>query len=209
MKYFKARHLSDQFLIFVVLLFVAVITAILWFYGERLNILWQQNGNGNIFGNSSTESAPMDANTRFYVQSALRNLYNIEPVTDTAQQRVYFPEARIYVPLSSYSRTIVYHFQDADNGINSPATGAFTSNANTNRLPTSFDDIPCLQRHVTMLIDAKDKGSGDGTFVKDVKLADGRTLSLYKQDSKSCGSEVWGDGAPDKLIQLFEQAKSY
>jgi len=207
MKHFKSRHLSDQFLIFVVLLFVAVITAILWFYGERLNVLWQQNGNGNIFGNNSAQSTAMDANTRFYVQSALSNLYDIRPVTDVAQQRVYLPEARIYVPLSSYSRTIVYHFQDADKDI--PASAALTSNANTNRLPVSFDDVPCLQRHVTMLIDSPNKSFGDGTFVTNVKLADGRTLNLYKQDSKSCGSELWGDGAPDKLIQLLEQAKSY
>lgn len=183
----------------------AMLLFILWFYGDRLNTLWRQSGNTNLLSNAAAQKAPMDTDVKFYIQAALRSLYNRQPVTDVSQQRVYFPEARFYVPLDAYARSVVYRFQDADN--DTPATGTFTSNFNVNMLPTSFDDVPCLQRHVTVAINGKT--SYDGTFIKAVKLADNRTLNIYEQDNKNCSSDLWGQGSPDKLVEILQQAKSY
>ena len=183
---------------------IVLLVSVLWFYGARINTLWLQSGNRGIFA-SNEQNPPMNTDIKFYIQSALRSLYNTQPVTDVSQQRVYFPEARFYVPLNSYARSIVYRFQDADKDV--PASGTFTSNFNVNMLPTSFDDVPCLQRHVTVVIDHR--SNYDGTFAAAVKLADGRTLNVYAQDDKSCKPDLWGQGSPDKLVKLLQQAKSY
>ena len=48
-----------------------------------------------------------------------------------------------------------------------------------------------------------------GTERHTVELADGRTLNVYAQDDKSCKPDLWGQGSPDKLVKLLQQAKSY
>jgi hypothetical protein len=183
---------------------VAMLLFILWFYGSRLNTLWLQSGNTNLLSNNSAKYAPMNADIKFYIHTALSSLYNKRPATEVAQQRVYFPEAHIYVPLSSYARDVVYSWQDADH--DTPATLTATNDFNVRILPNTFDDVPCLQRHVTVVVSGKT--SYDGTFVEAVKLADGRTLNIYKQDHKNC-KDIWSQGAPDKLVEILRQAKSY
>lgn len=197
MRKIKLHHPTERLLVFIMLMIIALLVSVLWFFGDRINILWQQN--------QAAMSEPMSPEMKFYIQTAMKSLYNLQPVTDVAQQRVYFPEAKIYVPLSAYARTVVYRYTEAEAGV--PAGMVLTSNFNTNILPGTFEDVPCLQRHVEVAIN--DKSSFSGDFVKTVRLADGRTLNLYRQDSKSCSDEKWSQGSPDKLTALLEQAKSY
>lgn len=201
MKKIRLSHPSDRVLITVVVLLIASLIAVLWFYGERINTLWQQNGNTPLNPHDKT----MNTETKFYVQAAMKSLYDSQPATDITQQRVYFPEARIYVPYSDYARSVVYRF---DNGSdNWPATGFFTSHSNVNAVANNFDDVPCIQRSVSIVVNSKE--GGDGDFVKAIKLSDGRTLNIFKHDSAACGDARWREGSPDKVVSLLEQAKSY
>lgn len=201
MKKVRLNHPTDRALITVVILLIASLIAVLWFYGERINTLWQQNGNGV----SNTNDAAMNADTKFYIHTALKSLYNTQPVTDIASQRIYFPEAHFYVPYSDYARSVVYRYDAPVD--NYPATGFFTSNFNVNILANSFNDVPCLQRNVSVVVNSKT--GGDGVFVKAVKLSDGRTLNIFKHDSAACSDARWAQGDPGKLITLLEQAESY
>jgi len=208
MKKLKLAHPSNRMLILILTLIIALNVAVLWFYGARLNTLWEQNGNGSLYNRGgSNENAPISTDIKFYIQTAMKSLYNSQPATDALQQRLYLPEAKIYLPLSGYSRTLVYRYQPAADGI--PETLTLTASANTNALPATFNDVPCVQRHATVLINSKDKSFADGDFVSDIKLADGRTLSLYEHDNPACGGAQWSQGAPDKVISLLKQAKSY
>ncbi len=208
MKRLKIGHPSNRMLVLILTLIIALNVAVLWFYGDRLNTLWQQNGNGSLYNNGSGyQNQPVSTDIKFYIQTAMKSLYNSQPATDAAQQRLYLPEAKIYLPLTAYSRTLVYRYQPAGDGI--PETLTVTSSANTNALPSTFDDVPCLQRHATVLINSEDKTFADGSFVSDIKLADGRNLSLYDHDSSACGSAIWSQGAPAKVVSLLKQAQSY
>lgn len=204
MKKFKTPHPTERMLIFITLLIIALLVSVIWFYGERINVLWQQNGNGSLLGQKQVDNVPVDTNIKFYIHTALKSLYNAEPVTDISQQRVYFPELRIYVPYSNYARTVVYRYNPSD-GV--PESLELTSSANTNQLPVTFDDVPCLQRHVSVIVNSK--SNFDGEFVQSLQMSDGRTLNLYRQDSKACSNDRWSQGSPDKLITLLKQAKSY
>jgi hypothetical protein len=209
MKKFKLGHPTEKLLIFIIVMLIGLVAAILWFYGYQLNILWQQNGNGNLFGsNQQDTNQPVSADLKFYLQSAVKSLYNSQPVTDPVQQKVYFPEARFYVPYSDYARTVVYRYTDASGSV--PAGGTFTTSFNTTILPTTFRDVPCIQRNVSLVVDNNDRNYGEGNFVKSVKLADGRTLHIYQQDNKKdCTDLKWQAGSTDPLVKLLEQAKSY
>jgi hypothetical protein len=200
MKKIKIQYPTDRVLIFISLMLIAALLSVLWFYGEKINILWQQNGNNN---NQRGGEPALTADIRFYIQSAVKSLYNSVPVTDVSQQRVYFPEARFYVPYSDYARTVVYRFDNDSSGGN----GFFTSNFNTNIMPGSFDDVPCIQRNVNIVVNSKAGGNGD--FVKSVKLADGRMLNLFNRDSRACSDEKWNQGDTSKVVSLLGQAKSY
>lgn len=200
MKKFKFRHPTNRLLVGVLVLIVGLNVAVLWYYGQKINTLWLQNGN-------DTPSA-MTTDVKFYIKSAIGSLYNSEPATDVAQSRLYVPEAKIYLPLTNYSRAIVYRY---DSGPDStiPASITMTSKSNINAMPVSFADVPCMQRHLTININNSNSQFADGKLISTVKLSDTRTLYIYKHDEGACSTEIWGEGDPDKLLTLVKQAKSY
>jgi hypothetical protein len=206
MKKLKFQHPTERWLIFIIVMLIAALLSVLWFYGERINILWQQNGNGDLYTNSQNDQAQVDATTKFYIQTAIKSLYNQLPVTDPLQNRVYFPEARFYVPLSDLSRAVVYRYTDAQSG-NFPAMLTATTNSNINQLPNTFGDVPCMQRHLQINIDSTKYP--EDKLMATTKLNDGRTLYIYSHAEGNCNDPRWDQYSAEKLVDIFKQAKSY
>lgn len=201
MRKLKIAHPTEKILIFILVCIIGLMAAILWYFGQKIDTLWAQNGNDGPNKNS------MSHEMKFYIQSAVQSLYNSQPSTDAQQQRLYLPEARIYLPLNAHSRTIVYRYEAGDK--DTPEQIVLTTTANTNALPSTFNDVPCIQRNATFLINSQDGTYADGKLISSVNLADGRILYIHKKENGNCNDLIWADGDPDKIIELMMQAKSY
>ncbi len=199
MKKFKFQHPTDKVLIFVLVLIIGLLTAILWDFGQKLDILWKQDQN----------TPAMNLDVKVYIQSALKGLYASPTVTDPLQSRVYMPEAQIYLPLSDLSRNLMYNYQAADKALNSPAQAIINTGQNINHLANSFADVPCLQRMVSFTINQKGDNINNGHLAGSVTLKDSRILYLYDNNSPGC-DKFWfpGRGASD-IVALLKQAQSY
>src|SRR6185312_8887525 len=125
----KLTRLGRDFILLVIVLLIGALVAILWFYGERLNMLW----NANNFNNNQ-----LSANINIYLQDALKGLYPYQPATDPLQKRVYFPEANFYVPMNTTARKLVYGYTPASTGI--PEELMITTSASLNTPVATFAD---------------------------------------------------------------------
>jgi hypothetical protein len=203
MRKFKYQHPTDRVLIFIIALLIATLVSVLWFYGERINILWQQNGNDRNF---KAAEAPLDTDLKFYIQSALKASYPYQPVVDPIQKRAYIPEANFYLPLNATTRDIVYANSQASPG--NPQQIIISTARNTNILPSSFDDVPCLQRHIIVSVDAAQ--NYDGSLVASKKLDDGRSLNIYRHQQGNCSEEKWTSVySASAITDALQQARSY
>lgn len=201
MKKFKFRHPTDRLLIFILTITIGLMAAIMMFFGWQINLLNDElRGYGNLKEQQQTGLAFFPIKT--LVASAVSNLYSLQPVTDPLTQRVYIPEARIYLPLSDDSRNLVYSHQPADS--RSPAQFSFNTKQNIGMLMSDWDEVPCIQRIAGFSID-QNQYDQEGKSAGSIKLADGRTLYLFK-NSAVCQRPGYD---PAGLINLLKQAKSY
>lgn len=204
MKEIKLHHPTERMLIFIIMMFVSALIAVLWFYGERINILWQQSGN-NI-NSENQNDVLVNADIRLFIQTANKSLYRLQPVTDPLQNRVYLPEAHIYLPMTQLSRDLVYFYAAATK--DTPEELQLSTSFNTNSLPVTFKDVPCLQRFVSVGINSNKNLNAD-SFVGNKKLDDGRNIYIFKHDNSSCIEARWQVDTPTDIANLLLQARSY
>jgi hypothetical protein len=204
MKKLKFSHPTERLLIFIVVMLISALVAILWYYGERINILWAQAGNET--GITNPNETRINTEIRFLIQSALKGLYSHQAVVDPVQKRVYFPEANFYIPLNNKTRDLVYGYSDRDQF--GPQSLTITTSKTVNFLPSTFDDVPCLQRHISVNVDSKD--NPDGSLMASKKLENGETLYVYRHQEGSCSSVIWSNiYSASGIIAALRQAKSY
>ncbi len=173
------------------------------FNWQRIDILWWQNaGSGKQNVMDGTAQFPI----KVYIENAVKSLYSNQVVADPAGDKVYLPEAKIYLPQTTFSRNIYYSYEPAD--ASSPAQVSLNTGLNMNRLINSWDNVPCIQRMAGFTIG---KGTywngGDSAGTKTLK--DGRTLYIYKNENKAC-AKYWVEGyGADALVKLLSEAQSY
>jgi hypothetical protein len=202
MKKPKLQHPSEKVLILLLVIIIGLLVSVLWYYGDKINILWAQNGNNA----SQQNNATINTDLRFYIQSSLKSLYQNQAVIDPVQKRVYVPEANLYMPLNSATRKIVYFYSDKTQ--DSPAQLEFATSSLINTLPVTFNDVPCLQRHITVSVDSTQ--TIDGNFIASKKLEDGRTLNIYRHQEGDCTDERWSIVySSQDIIGALQQAHSY
>ncbi|MBX4188763.1 hypothetical protein KW792_01540 [Candidatus Saccharibacteria bacterium] len=202
MKKFKFVHPTDRMLIFILLTIIGLMTAILLFFGWRINMLERSLNCGNT--KISQQSCISWFPIKVYIQNAVESLYQSAGTIDPYTNRVMFPEARIYVPLSADAKDVRYFYSkpQTPSDDNILQTNSYS---NMQSLIGSFDDVPCIQKFVDISIDkpAKTDLEPAGTL----KLQDGRTLYFYKNNNKACREVT--HYLVDKTLDIFKQAKSY
>lgn len=189
---------------FTSLIVIILLIAVLIGYGFKIRDL-ERSVNCNS-SNFSQETCLGALPVKVYIQNALRGLYRERGIADAKENRVYFPEMRVYLPLNDKSRDLRYIFLDADKSVHQAAEAQFTTEVYLNRLPATFDDVPCLQRVVTIGIN--NPSNTNMAAAGSLKLQDGRTLYFYKNGQPHCQNFYPVDN-PQSIIDLFKQAKSY
>jgi hypothetical protein len=207
MKKFKFKHPTDKMLIFILVLIIGLLTSILGFFGWRINLL-----ESSVYckpTENSQQSCLGWFPIKVYIQDAVKGVYADEGVVDAKENRVYFPELRVYLPLSQPARDLRYNHTAGDNSDSKnpwPEQSQFTSFSTLNTPLQDWNDIPCIQQEVTVSINAVSQT--DQTASGSLKLNDGRTLYFYENTDKSC-QVFWNGNQPNQIVQLLKQAKSY
>lgn len=205
MKKFSFRHPTNKVLIGILVLIIAMQTALLWFYGSKIQLLDNViNGVGSPQQRMQTSLGAFPL--KVYIQEANKDLYSNSGVVDPINQRVYFPELKIYLPLTQTARNLRYNYYSGDASSSLPPQAQFNTNTNIGRLVNQFSDAPCQQRLVTVSVNSKtDIGERLSGFTK---LKDGRTLYFYENSNSSCNN-FWVDNTPASIVNNLKQAQSY
>jgi hypothetical protein len=203
MKY-KIKHPSNRVLILILVLIIALQTALLGYFGMKINGLWLTvNGYGSPQQqlNNSLASFPV----KTYIRDANANLYKNEGVSDINGTKVYFPELRIYLPFTQLSRDLKY--TEINQDMSDPVS--IQTKALLGLPVLNINDVPCMQNFVGLTVNKSDTSSWQHMGnAGSVNLKDGRTLYLYKNNLKQCDS-FWQAESPDSVITLLKQAQSY
>jgi len=190
----KPKHITDRTLIFIILTIVGLLVAVLWYFRERLDILWAKS------------NQPISTEARQAIQNANLNLYQ-DGIADPIGKRVYFPGLGVYVPLSDKSQKLVYSFTAANR--RTPAEAVFNAKPILLSYLRTWDDVPCLQRVAGASVNKPSQLNWAAeTPVTTIKLSDGRTLYLYKNQMRNCRN-FWVAISPNDIIDLLKQARPY
>ena len=196
MKY-KYKHPTERVLIFIIVAIIALLAAILWVYGQKLDILWNEQ-------QSTASQQTLTPDFRQAIQSAQRVLYNPADV-DAAANRVYFPGLKIYVPLTNKSETLIYTNQLESS---TPVESIVSARSISDNYLNNFDDLKCLVKPAGVSVDKPSGAWKESEKAGTVKLGDGRTLYLYKTDASGC-QNIYAYVSPGDIIDSLKQAMSY
>jgi hypothetical protein len=205
MKKLKLEHPTNRVLIFILVMILAVETALLGYLGLKTQILWNQ-----IQGCASEQQQGICLSTfptLDYVRDSINGLRPNEGVSDINGSKIYFPELKIFIPFSEEARALRYGYR-AKSSDNVEMANFSTYNL-MNRPIQKWRDIPCYQFLVGMTVDKADESYWQyPDLAATVKLKDGRTLYIYKNKLNGCG-DVWAEKTPDIIVKILQQAQSY
>lgn len=197
MKY-QYKHPTERVLIFIIVAIIALMAAIIWAYGQKIDILW----NGQPV--ASTSDKTLSPDLRQALQSAQRSLYSPAAV-DAAAKKVYFPSLKIYVPLTDKSETYMYS-KPLEQG--AAAEYGFSALSIVNTYMNNLDEISCLAKPAGVSVGKASGSWKESDKAGTVKLADGRTLYLYKHSAAGCKG-TYAYVSPDDIVASLKEASSY
>jgi hypothetical protein len=216
MKYkFKLKHPSNRALVFVVVVIIGLEAGILWYFGGKIQILWNdvqcqgQSTNPEHGQPNFNPSASCLGNLPVLhaAQSAVASMYFSEPIPDAKENKVYIPELKIYLPLTVVSRSLVYTYFQGDSTM--PEAVSFNNKQLTSAMLQNFNDIKCRQNFVELSVNGRNDPNTYGmSYNTSVKLSDGRIFYIFS--NKNDCSNVWTDNiSPNAIINVLKQAKPY
>src|SRR5581483_3199909 len=187
------RHPTDRVLIFVMVSIIALMAAIFWYDNQQIKY-WRDAVYGSGSPDQQQQNGVSWTQLKLYIQEADQGLYANTGVVDPLNNRVYFPEMKVFVPLSQQARSLHYFYAPGDKSVHQPAEAEFINQIALNRLVNDLNDVPCVQHMVAVGVNQPaDYGlHGDGTL----KLADGRTLYFSVYQNQHCQQSFWGGVTP-------------
>jgi hypothetical protein len=195
MKY-RFEHPTERVLIFLIVAIIALLAAILWVFGQKIDILWNEH--------QIQVARPVPAEFSQLVQSAQKALYNPGDV-DAVAKRVYFPGLDVYVPLTQKSQTFMYSMPLEES---SPTEATFSANSIINSPLNDFSEVSCIAKPAGVSINKPDDGWKQAQQAGTVQLGDGRTMYLYKNVTDDCKS-IYAYVNPNDIVSLLKQARAY
>jgi hypothetical protein len=145
-----------------------------------------------------------DLSMRFALKNAEEDRYKY-PIIDVSENRVYIPEARIYLPLNEASRNMRYDYRERGGGFWSKALYLSTSSVVGQQSEAKYescDKIVTLAPPEDIEIN-NSKPVGTITSTKD-GLSD-----IYTNPDDTCWDQKWYTDSKQGLVEVVKEAKSY
>ncbi|MDB5170031.1 MAG: hypothetical protein JWN82_427 [Candidatus Saccharibacteria bacterium] len=134
-----------------------------------------------------------------------------QPAVSVGDNKVYFPELRLALPLNDTTTSLVYHGRSVGNAAGTTGvTYDVTTRGLASLSPVGFQTrLACDP--IRLAFEAK--ANPFNPYEKNnaaVTLADGRTLQIYAFSEPACDAQWQAVGVkPDVLKNIFKQATSY
>jgi hypothetical protein len=135
---------------------------------------------------------------RSFVNEAERRRYK-DPIVDVSENRVYIPEARVYVPLTQDSINLKYDYRSV---ANSP-TQLYLSLSNVIGSQTETDSPTCDKM---IMLNSQNTSYGDNLVAKISPTKDGFQY-IYSHDPNSCS--IYFNDALTKIQAIAREIQSY
>jgi len=145
-----------------------------------------------------------DISMRFLLRNGEEDRYKY-PVIDVSENRVYIPEARIYLPLNDTSRNLRYDY--AKHGADFKSRTLYISDSSVVGRQTDERYASCDK--VVMLTPRTDAQPVLSSVVGTIVPSKDGLRDIYMHPSESCGDKEWYANMSQKLVEVVKEAKSY
>jgi hypothetical protein len=145
-----------------------------------------------------------DLSMRFLLKNAEEDRYKY-PIIDVAENRVYIPEARIYLPLNETSRNIRYDYRERGSGFWSKALHFSTSSVVGQQSGAQYESC---DKMVTLVPPEKIQGYQDKAIAAIEPTRDGLSEIFINSDD-TCWDQQWYTDSKQDLMEVVKQAKNY
>lgn len=152
------------------------------------------------------EYAEHDSNftMRVLLRNAEEDRYK-HPVIDVAENKVYIPEARIYLPLNETSRDLRYSLQEKDAGFWPKAIYFSTSSVVGKQTGAQYESC---DRMATLALPTEIQSNGIKKIGTIEPAADGLT-DIFENSDTTCWGQERYTNAKQGLTEALKQAKNY
>lgn len=144
-----------------------------------------------------------DLSMRFLLKDAEENRYK-QPIIDVAANRIYIPEARIYLPLNEVSRDMRYDFKhrstSRESGVLYMSVSSVVGRQTGSQYESCDKMVTLAPAHTSQVVKSNKVGTIQST--KD-DLSD-----IYAHSTESCWGG-WYDDLRDSLVDVVKEAKNY
>jgi hypothetical protein len=134
-----------------------------------------------------------------------------QPAISVSENKVYFPEVSLSIPLSKQATTLLYSGRTVGG---EPAKATTTYDVTTRPFASLSNggfqtELSCIPVRFSFEAIANPYNDHEKP-AKPVKLADGRTLQVYTYSNQKCDAQ-WkaANVDPGTIAELFEKASSY
>ena len=144
-----------------------------------------------------------DLSMRFSLKDAEERRYKY-PIIDVTENRVYLPEARIYLPLNEVSRDIRYDFKKGS--VTTPSILYFSTSSTVGR-QSDVEYASCDK--VVTLASASDSQRVSGSKIGVIQPTKDGLQDIYMHSDGPCWDEEWYTSLRSELVEVVKAAKSY
>jgi hypothetical protein len=141
---------------------------------------------------------------RFLLKNAEEERYK-HPIIDIAENRVYIPEARIYLPLNEASRNLRYDYRERGGGFWSKALYFSTSSIVGRQSEAKYESC---DKMVTLAPSEDVKINNDKPVGSIESTKDGLS-DIYTHPVDICWDQKWYTDAKQGLVNVVKEAKNY
>lgn len=145
-----------------------------------------------------------DISMMFLLRRAEEDRYK-QPVIDISENRVYIPEARIYLPLTDASRDMRYEYRDY--GVDSKSKVVYFSTSSVVGMQTGAQYESC-DKMVT-LVSPQEAQVPSGNVAGSIAPTKDDLSDMYIHPSESCWDKAWYSNLTRELKEAVKEAKSY
>jgi hypothetical protein len=141
---------------------------------------------------------------RFLLKSAEEERYKY-PIIDVAENRVYIPEVRIYLPLNEASRNMRYDYREKGAGFWSKALYFSVSSVVGQQSGAQYESC---DKMVTLVPPEEIQGHNDKAIGTIAPTRDGLS-DIFTHPNDTCWDQKWYADSKQDLVEVVRQAKNY
>lgn len=145
-----------------------------------------------------------DLSMRFMLKSAEEERYKY-PIIDISENRVYIPEARIYLPLNEASRNLRYDFRVKGDGYESSVLYISTSSVVGQQSGPQYESCD----KVVTLTSVQTPQIINSSKVGLIQPTKDDMSAIYAHSTDACWNGNWYSDLRDGLVSALKESKNY